>query len=91
MAVFPNGSVKYYNGTWNSLGATTPVPLNTWKAIKVVANAAANIAAIYVDGVLVGNAAKETAGATTINGFAFASGGSAPVGDNALFDDVRLY
>lgn len=90
MAVFPNGSIKYYNGSWVTLPGT-PVPADTWKAIKVVANASANTASIYVDGSLIGTASKETAGATTMNGFLFGSGGSSVTGDKALFDDVALY
>lgn len=89
MAVFSSGAIAYYNGTWHALPGT-PVPLDTWKSIKVVANAAST-AAIYVDGVLIGNAAKETASATTIDGFTFGSGGSSITGDKALFDDVLLY
>jgi len=90
-AVFSNGSVKYYNGSWQNLGAGTPVPINTWKFIRVVANASTNTAAVYVDGVLIGNATKETGSATTINGFLLSSSGSAAVGDAAYFDDVSLY
>lgn len=93
MAVFPNGVIKYYNGTWNNVGSgPVSVPLDTWKSIKVVANASANTASVYVDGVLIGsNVTKETTSATSINGFLFASGGGAAVGDKALFDDVDLY
>lgn len=92
MAVFPDGVLKYYNGAWHNIGAgTVSVPLDTWKAIKVVADASANTASVYVDGVLIGsNVTKETTSATTINGFLFASGGSTATGDKALFDDVDL-
>jgi hypothetical protein len=93
LAVFPNGVIKYYNGTWNNVGSgPVSVPVDTWKAIKVVANASANTASVYVDGVLIGsNVVKETASATSINGFLFASSGSSAIGDKALFDDVELY
>ncbi|WP_460681395.1 discoidin domain-containing protein [Mucilaginibacter boryungensis] len=93
MAVFPNGVIKYYNGTWNNVGSgPVSVPLDTWKSIKVVANASTNTASVYVDGTLIGsNVVKDVVSATTIDGFSFGSGGSPQIGDKALFDDVELY
>jgi len=95
-AVFPDGSIKYYNGsTWlattgtgSPAGAGT-VPLNTWSLIQVVATISPATTTITVNG-----AAKGTTGkwgtATTMDGFTFGSGGTAPVGDKALFDDVSI-
>jgi hypothetical protein len=93
MSVSTSGAIRYYHsGIWSNVGAGTPVvPFDTWKAIKVIADAPGNLASIYVDSVFVGYASKVTASATTMNGFLFASSGSAPVGDKALFDDVLLY
>jgi hypothetical protein len=90
IGVFPGGGLNYYNGSWHTLGSGTPVPLNTWKTIKVVANATSDTAYVYVNGVKIGNALKNGT-ATTINGFSFGSGGTAPVGDQALIDDIDLY
>jgi hypothetical protein len=93
LAVFPKGVIKYYSSGWHIVGHdSVSVPLDTWKTIKVVANASTNKASVYVDGNLIGsNVVKDVTAATTINGFSFGSGGSAPVGDKALFDDVELY
>ena len=95
MAVFPDGSIKYYNGTtWvattgtgSPAGAGT-VPLNTWSLIQVTATVP-SAAPITVNGVAKGSAGK-IGTATTINGFSFGSGGTVPTGDNALFDDVVI-
>jgi hypothetical protein len=94
MAIFPDGSIKYYNGsTWvNTTGTGSPagagtVPLNTWSVIKVTATISPATAAITVNGVAKGNAGKIGA-ATTMDSFSFGSGGTGPSGDNALFDDI---
>ena len=96
MAVFPDGGIKYYNastwvattGTGSPAGAGT-VPLNTWSLITVTATISPATAAITVNGVAKGSAAK-IGTATTMNGFSFGSGGTSPSGDNALFDDVSI-
>ena len=95
MAVFPDGSIRYFNastwvattGTGSPAGAGT-VPLNTWSLITVTATVP-SAAPITVNGVAKGNAAK-IGTATTMDGFSFGSGGTSPTGDNALFDDVSL-
>ncbi|HMI03630.1 MAG TPA: discoidin domain-containing protein, partial [Pedobacter sp.] len=98
IAVFPvtgtnNGTIKYNNGTWNALlsGTNVLIPKDAWRSVKVVADAPGNVAAIYIDGTFAGYATKQTAGATTMDGIMFASGGSGAIGDEALFDDVVLY
>jgi hypothetical protein len=96
MAIFPDGSVKYYNGaSWlNTTGSGAPagagtVPLDTWKLIKVVASATTDSATLYVDGVLKGTIGFRQ-NVSTIDSFMFASGGTLSVGDQAVFDDVSI-
>ena len=96
VAVFPDGSIKYYNGSaWvSTTGSGSPAgagtaPLDTWSLIKVVASASSGTGTLYVNGVLKGTVGKETTVAS-LNGFMFASSGSAAVGDQALFDDVSF-
>lgn len=92
MAVFSNGTIKYYNGSsWLNVNASAVVPLDTWKGIRVIADAPHDTAAIYVDGTYIGKAHRETTTASAMNGFLFSSSGSAAVGDKAFFDDVDLY
>ena len=96
LAIFPDGSVKYYNGaSWlNTTGSGAPagantVPLNTWKLIKVVASATTDTATLYVDGVLEGTVGFRQ-NVSMMDSFLFGSGGSTSVGDQALFDDVSI-
>jgi len=96
LAIFSDGSVKYYNGTsWlSTTGSGAPagagtVPLNTWKLVKLVASATTDTATLYVDGVLKGTVGFRQ-NVSTIDSFLFGSGGSSPVGDQALFDDVSI-
>lgn len=92
-AVFPSGVIKYYSGSaWNNVGSgPVSFPLDTFKTVKVVVDLTANKDSLFVNNVLIGTNATKQGTATTVNGFRFGSGGSAPVGDKALFDDVDFY
>ncbi len=89
MAVFADGSVQYYNGSWHQIGTAGAgtVALNAWSLIEVSATTTA--ATISVNGVSKGTAPPLTT-VTTMNGFKFGSAGSAPTGDRALFDEVWM-
>jgi hypothetical protein len=89
MAVFADGSIQYYNGTWHQVGTASAgtVPLNAWSLIEV--SATTTTATISVNGVGKGSAPPLTT-VTTMNGFKFGSAGSAPTGDRTLFDDVWM-
>lgn len=94
LRVVSGGQISWYNGTaYTNIGGANVIPLDTWKLVKVVANASTNQASLYVDGVLIGAAnaiGEQGTGAATMNGLLFSSGGAAATGAPALFDDVSL-
>lgn len=83
--------IKYYNGSSYVNISSATVALNTWKKIKIVADAPHDTAAVYVNGVYIGKAHRETTTATSMSGILFSSAGAAAVGDVALFDDVDFF
>lgn len=96
LAVFPDGSIKHWNGSaWlATTGSGAPAgagtaPLDAWSRIRVVASAATGTGTLYVNGVLKGTFGKETTVAS-LDGFLFAGSGTAAIGDQALFDDVAF-
>ena len=91
MAVFSDGSIRYYNGsTWAGLAAAATIPSDSWTTIKAVATISPATASVYVNGVLQGTATKENTGPTTMDNFMFATTGTAPTGDEALLDDIAF-
>ena len=96
IAVFPDLSIKYYAATptagWVQIApANTISPLNSWTLIRIEANATAGTAGVYVNNVLKGTAIKINSSIpSTINNFLLASGGTAPTGDLAMFDDISF-
>jgi len=92
MAVFSDGSIRYYNATtWVSVAGASTVPADSWTLIKAVATISPATASIYVNGVLKGTAGKVNTGPTTMDNFMFASSGTLPTGDEALLDDIDFY
>ena len=91
LAVFSDGSIRYYNGSWVVLAAAGTVPTDTWTDIKTVATISPATASVYVNGVLKGTALRENTGPTTMDNFMFATTGTAPIGDEALLDDIDFY
>jgi hypothetical protein len=101
LAVFPDGSIKAND----HLGATGfdkliapagTIPVGSsaaWKLIKIEANESADSAAVYVDGVYKATTTMfaTPSTATNLTGFAFASNGTATLGEIVYFDDVNLY
>ncbi len=81
LRVVSGGQISWYNGTaYTNIGGANVIPLDTWKLVKVVANASTNQASLYVDGVLIGAAnaiGEQGTGAATMNGLLFSSGGAA--------------
>lgn len=61
--------------------------------MKIECDESANIASVYIDGVLKGTCSMYAAPANTTNltGFAFASNGTATSGELIYFDDVNFY
>lgn len=89
LAVFPDGSIKYYNGSsWVSVSAAGTVPMNSWSLIRV--DATKTSANLYVNNTLAGTASPyaNPANVESLNGFSFSSGGTVPVGDSVYVDDV---
>lgn len=98
VAVMPDGSIKANQGG----GFTVDIaPANTiergslsaWSLIKIEADESANIAKVYLDGILMGSCTMFPAplAATTLTGFAFASYGTDTWGELAYFDDINFY
>lgn len=95
IAVGGDGKITANNGSgWAQVGtALFPVNTGNWRRIRVEANESANIASIYMDGVLVGNTSmySNPANTTNLTGFAFGSNGTLTYGEVVYFDDVNLF
>jgi hypothetical protein len=95
LAVFPDGSLKANQGAgWTKIiGAAGTIPIGTWKLIKIESDESANTASVYIDGVLKGSCTMYAApaSATNLTGFAFASNGTATLGEIVYFDDINFY
>jgi hypothetical protein len=95
LGIFPDGSIKAYNGSaWNVVGTATagtvPVGTSTWTQIRVTAGLPPGNATLYVNGVSKGSASPWATGVTGLNGFRFSSSSTALTGDIAKFDDVEF-
>ena len=92
IAVFSDGSLNRWDGSaWHAMAGAGTVPLSTWSLIQITASASTGSASVSVNGVSKGSAAKISGvSASTLNCFGFGSGGTAPSGDNALFDDISF-
>jgi hypothetical protein len=89
-AVTSNGTLRYCDtgGTWHNVTAAGAVPIGQWSTISVAANLSS--ATVSVNGTPVATASLFQSGATSLSGFAFASNGTATVGDHFLVDDVKF-
>ncbi|KUL29958.1 discoidin domain-containing protein [Actinoplanes awajinensis] len=89
-AVRADGSLARYDGSaWRVLTGAGVVPVGRWSTIRVQATPAA--ATVAVGGTVVATAVAPTVtGTTALLGYAFASGGTAPVGDTIVVDDILL-
>jgi|GEM_PF-902417 len=90
LGIFNDGSVKYHNGSsWVAIGgAGTITTLNAWNKIRV--EATKSVASVYINNAYIGAAAPyaNPANVVKLNGFKFASGGTAPTGDDIYVDNV---
>jgi hypothetical protein len=87
-AVFPNGSIARYNGSWVTLTGAGVVPVGGWRTVTV--QATTTTATILVDGQAVATAIPPSNASTSLIGYTFASAGTAPVGDQVVIDDVSF-
>jgi hypothetical protein len=89
-AVRADGSLARYDGsTWRAITGAGVVPAGRWSTIRVQATPSS--ATVTVNGAVAGSAVPPTvAGTTGLTGYAFASAGTAPVGESIVFDDVLL-
>ncbi|MGO4603845.1 exo-alpha-sialidase [Terrabacter sp. 2YAF2] len=86
VSVWPDGSVKRWDGAaWKLLSGQGRVRAGTWSAVRIQASASG--ASVYVNGVLLGRV-PVAAGTTGFTGVEVSSGGTAPVGDDVLLDEV---
>ncbi|MFK7694153.1 exo-alpha-sialidase [Paenibacillus sp. HJGM_3] len=90
LAVFPDASLRFYNSkAWVVIAPAGSVPIKTWSRIRLEASLTS--ANIYVNGKKVG-----TVGTSypllfdALDGIKFASGGTAPVGDDFYIDNVMF-
>lgn len=90
MRVASGGIVQWYNGSNYVTISGANIPMDTWVHIKVTANATTGSGVLTINGVNSYTIGKE-ATVSSLNGFRFASGGAAAIGDAALFDDVAFY
>jgi len=86
VSVWPDGSVKRWDGTaWRLLAGAGRVRPGVWSAVRIQASTSG--ASVYVNGVLLGRV-PVTAGTTAYTGVEVSSGGTAPVGDDVMMDQV---
>ncbi|MCW2135815.1 discoidin domain-containing protein [Actinoplanes cyaneus] len=83
-----DGSLARYTGSaWVALTGAGAVPAGRWSTIKVQASTTS--ATVSVGGTVVATSVPPTkAGTTGLLGYSFASSGTAPVGDQVVFDDI---
>jgi hypothetical protein len=87
-AVFPDGSIRRYNGTWVAITGAGVVPVGGWRTVTV--RASTTTATIVVDGQAVATAIPPSNASTSLIGYTFSSGGKPPVGDQVVVDDVSF-
>jgi hypothetical protein len=87
-AVRPDGSIARWAGTWVAVTGAGAVPVGGWRTVRVQASTTA--ATVLVDGQPVATGIPPSAASTSLVGYSFASGGTAPVGDVIVVDDVSF-
>lgn len=91
LAIFPDGSIRHWDAgsaAWTAVSDPAVVALGAWSELSIQADTAQ--AVVSVDGEQVATVVPSSPGSTALIGHAFASAGTAPVGDDLLIDDVRL-
>src|SRR5262249_18330969 len=88
-AIHSNGDGMRYTAStarWEPLAPAGTVPVGRSSTFRV--EAGLDRATLMVNGTVVGTATPTAPGAVALNGHAFSSAGTAPVGDQVLIDDV---
>jgi len=93
LAVFADGSFKWYDGTaWTTFAPGGTVPIAQWSTVRVqVAAADQSKATVSVNGTQVGEVRPAgTQAVRDIAGYQFASSGTTSFGDEVFFDNVAM-
>lgn len=85
-AVRPDGSIARFGGTWIAITGAGVVPVGQWRTVTV--QATTTTATILVNGAQVATGIPPSAASTGLTGYTLASGGTDPVGDQIVVDDV---
>lgn len=88
LGVGTNGALMRHAGTWIGITGAGVVPVGGWRTVTVQASTTS--ATILVDGQVVATGIPPSNASTSLLGYTFSSGGTDPVGDNIVIDDVSF-
>jgi hypothetical protein len=87
-AIWNDGTIRYYAGSWKTIGTGPALDPSTalWSAIKI--NATTTQATVTVNGTTIGTASRSDGTTSNLTGHQFAASSTLDAGETFLVDDV---